>query len=400
MAEVELGQSDRASASPAGGTNGRIDAPPRPADDAGESRRGGRVRVAVSVAGCLLLAGLAAGATYWINTSEPEAERGNVTRRSAAPVDTAVVRRGDYRPRLRVLGTVEASRDITLAPRVGGQVVEVAADFEPGGLVREGEPVMRLDPADYEQALRARRSELDQAEADLAIEQGRQVVAKQEFELLADDIAPGDAALALREPQIRQARARVDAAEAAEAAIAQAQLALDRTTVTAPFDAKVLARAANVGSQVSAGESLGRIVGVDYYWIEAGVPLRDLRHIDFDSGAAAGSDVLVRQTTAASAGWSAASTPSRAWPGCWSASGTRWPARPTARRWCWARSWRSASPPGRYETSCGSTASTSGPATPCGCTPTAPSRSARRRSPSRKKTSSTSATAWTTATRS
>ncbi|MEL7238057.1 MAG: efflux RND transporter periplasmic adaptor subunit, partial [Planctomycetota bacterium] len=130
---------------------------------------------------------------------------------------------------------------------------------------------------------------------DLAIEQGRQAVARQELELLGDGIDMGDTALALREPQIRAIRARI---EAAKANVLQAQLELDRTAVVAPFDAKVLTRQANIGSQVSPGQTLGRIVGIDEYWIEAGVPLRDLPSIDF--GESDGSDVRVRQT-----GWPA-----------------------------------------------------------------------------------------------
>ncbi len=262
----------------------------------GEEPRSGWLRVAITAVGCLVLVAAAGGATYWIYANEPEAERETQTRRSAAPVETMAVTRGDYLPRLRVLGSVEPSRDIMLSPRVGGQIVEVSPDFEPGGIIAAGDPIVRLDPADYKEALRARQSELDQTEAELAIEQGRQAVAQQEFELLGGDIAPGDASLALREPQIRSIRARVDAAEAA---VAQAQLALDRVDVVAPFDAKVLDREADLGSQVAPGQAIARIVGIDHYWITAGVPLRDLQSIDFAAETGDdGSPVQVRQTTA------------------------------------------------------------------------------------------------------
>ncbi len=265
-------------------------------EPAEEDAPGTWLRVAVTVVACLVLVAAAGGATYWIYTNEPEAQRETQTRRSAAPVETMTVTRGDYQPRLRVLGTVEPARDIMLSPRVGGQIVDVSPDFEPGGIIMAGDPIVRLDPADYEQALRARQSELDQAEAELAIEEGMQAVARQEFELLGGDIAPGDASLALREPQIRSIRARVDAAQAA---VAQAQLALDRVNVVAPFDAKVLDREANLGSQVAPGQAIGRIVGIDHYWVTAGVPLRDLQSIDFAAETGDdGSPVQVRQTTA------------------------------------------------------------------------------------------------------
>ncbi|MEJ2534570.1 MAG: HlyD family efflux transporter periplasmic adaptor subunit [Gammaproteobacteria bacterium] len=100
----------------------------------------------------------------------------------------------------------------------------------------------------------------------------------------------------LREPQLKSAEARVRAARAAEA---QARLDLERTVVRAPFDAQVLERTVNLGSQVAAGEPLAELVGVDRYWVEATVPLDKLRWLVFaDGDTTDGSTVLIRQRTA------------------------------------------------------------------------------------------------------
>ena len=75
----------------------------------------------------------------------------------------------------------------------------------------------------------------------------------------------------------------------------RAELDLQRTEVVAPFDAQVLSRAINVGSQVSTGDELARLVGVDEYWVMAAVPVRSLQWIEFPStDSELGSNVRLR----------------------------------------------------------------------------------------------------------
>jgi len=266
---------------------------------ASKDQNRGVVRILVTIVVCAFLIAGAAGTSHLIFESEPKAQSEGATRRSAALVETIVVQRGDYRPRLRVLGLVEPARDIVLSPRVSGQIIGLEPEFVPGGIVSEGQKLLQIDPTDFQRLLTARRSELRQVQAELAIEQGRQLVARQEFELLGEEIDPENRSLVLREPQIESIRARV---QSAEAAVEQAQLDLDRSTVTAPFDAQILTRTVDVGSQVAPGDELARLVGVDEYWVMASVPLRDLRWLQFPSGDEQqnnqGSAVHVRHTTA------------------------------------------------------------------------------------------------------
>lgn len=240
--------------------------------------------------------GVAGGASYVIFSTEPTAQREAQTRKTAALVEVLSVERGDYRPTLSVLGQVQAARDVVMRPRVSGQIVGLGAGFVPGGLLEAGEPLVMLDAADFERAVAARRSELKQVEAELAIEEGRQRVAQREYELLGEEIDEENRSLVLREPQIAQIRARLDAARAA---LELADLELDRTTVRVPFDAQVLEQSVNVGSQVGTSDRLGRLVGIDEYWIIASVPLRDLRWITFaDQGDEAVTRASVRHSTA------------------------------------------------------------------------------------------------------
>ncbi len=235
-------------------------------------RRGRRTLVA-----CLLILLAGAALIALVFSTEPVAERAGATRQTPMLVEVVTVTRGDHRPRIVAMGTVEATQDVILRPRVRGEVVERAPAFTPGGFVTAGQVVVRLDPADHENTLRQRRSDLHQTIADLELEMGRQNVAQRDYELLAEDLAARNEALVLREPQLLSAKARVDAAQAA---VRQAELDLERTRVEAPFDAHVLAREVSLGSQVAAGDALGRLVGLDAYWVVTTLPRDELRWLE------------------------------------------------------------------------------------------------------------------------
>lgn len=239
---------------------------------------------------------LGAGGAWLIFETEPTAQRRETTRETAMLVEVSAARSGSYRPTIEVLGQVVPAREVVLRPRISGRVLEHSDAFTPGGTAAAGEVLLRIDPADYRTALQQRRSELEQARANLALEQGRQEVAEQEFALLGEELAGSDSALVLRQPQLAQARAEV---ASAEAALRRAQLNLQRTRIAAPFDAQILGREVTEGSQVNVGDPLARLVATDRYWVEASVPLSQLRWLQFDDESdAPGSTVRLRQDSA------------------------------------------------------------------------------------------------------
>ena len=242
-----------------------------------------------------ILIGAAAVITL-IFTTEPEASRSGATKETAMLVDVVTVEEGNFTPIIIATGTVQPSQDILLGSRVNGEIVDRSENFLPGGFVKKGEVLLQIDPADYENALRQAESELNQAKADLRLEMGLQEAAKKEYKLLEDTLAPANKALVLREPQLETAKSQV---ASAEAAVRQAELDLQRTTIKAPFDAYILSRNVNMGSLVSPGQSLGRLVGVDTYWVETTVPLSKLKWLDFsEEPGSSGSEVLIRNRTA------------------------------------------------------------------------------------------------------
>lgn len=239
------------------------------------------------ISGIILL--ISVVVTVFIFMTEPVAEREGATVKTAMLVDVVQVKRGDYTPTVIATGTVQAARDIILSTQVGGEVISISDQFVPGAFARKGEVLLRINPADYKNELELRKSDLQLAKADLSIEMGRQDVARKDYELVGAELSPDNKDLVLRKPQLEAAKANV---VAAQAAVDQAQLNLRRTTIRAPFDAHIISRNTNVGSQISPGTEVGRITGVHEYWAVANVPLSKVHWLRFGKDEA-GSPVKV-----------------------------------------------------------------------------------------------------------
>lgn len=233
---------------------------------------------------------------FLIFMTEPKAEREGATKETAMLVEVTEVEKGDFFPVFEVTGTVKPAKDIILSPRVSGEVIDISDRFMPGGFFRKGEVILQIDTADYKNILELRKSELMSAQSDLKIEMGRQKVAEKDYQLFDGELAEEEMSLILRQPQLEAIKAKV---KAAQADLDQAELELKRTTLKAPFDLHVISRNVNIGSQVSPGEDLGRLVGINNYWIITTIDLLKVRWLEFpEKEYEKGSEVIFRNRTA------------------------------------------------------------------------------------------------------
>ncbi len=244
----------------------------------GATPQGSQPRWRAALIPIAILAGCAVLAVVVIETS-PVAERKARPLR-ARLVEVVPAEVSTATTQVVAMGTVVATREVVLKPQVSGRVVEVSPEFVPGGRFEPGQVMLRVDPSDYELAVRQRESELAQHRADLRMEQGNQSVARLEFELLGESVSEEDRDLVLREPQLDRVRARVGAAEAA---LAQAKLDLERTVVRSPFHSWVRERGVELGTRVDSGTVLATLVGTSDYWVEVVVPVNQLRWIEIPS---------------------------------------------------------------------------------------------------------------------
>lgn len=208
-----------------------------------------------------------------------------VTVTSAEPAEHSI--------RIYAYGRVEATNPLDIRPQVEGRIIRLHPSFEAGGLIPTGEVLVKIEEADYQLALDAARSTLDKAQARLAIEGGKRRVAKEELRLLSDSMAldKDSRSLALRTPQLREARADV---LAAKNAVAQAQLQLERTRISLPQDVFVLARDRSVNELVRRGERIGRVASAVNAQVTLQIDSKQLKYLHPRSDTAPGNQVNIQ----------------------------------------------------------------------------------------------------------
>ena len=190
-------------------------------------------------------------------------------------VQTGVVAAGSGPIPVFGSGTVRPSAEVDIVPQVGGRVVWVDPGFQSGGRIAEGGTLLRIEEIDYQYRVQEAEANLAASRVALLKEQEQASIARAQHELYTSrqgkESSP-DAAnpLALREPQLKAAQAALDREEAR---LAEANLALSRTRVTAPFDGFVQEESVDVGRVVAAGQPVGRVFAANA--VEIVVPLSD-----------------------------------------------------------------------------------------------------------------------------
>ena len=172
-------------------------------------------------------------------------------------------------------GTVRPRAEIDVAAEVGGRVAWVAPAFQSGGRVGAGEALFRIDDADYRNRVQQARANVAAQRVALLQAEEEARIARAEYESFRRRSAGGSSSgqpnpLALREPQLEAARA---ALARDSASLADAELALARTEVVAPFSGVVREETVAVGQFVGPGQSVGRLFADDA--VEVAVPLAD-----------------------------------------------------------------------------------------------------------------------------
>ncbi len=172
-------------------------------------------------------------------------------------------------------GTVRPRAEIDVAAQINGKVASVAPAFQSGGRVSAGEVLFRIDDADYLNRVQQARANVAAQLVGVLQAEEEARIARAEYEGFlrrrANDTPPAEASpLTLREPQLAAARA---ALARDSAALADAELALSRTEVRAPFSGIVRTEMVDIGQFVAAGQGVGRLYADDA--VEVVVPLSD-----------------------------------------------------------------------------------------------------------------------------
>ena len=209
----------------------------------------------------LVLAAAAGGAYYeWPNlkrvqpaeNSAPAGKRGG---RGGAggviPVVAAKVQRGSIKVYFNALGTVTPIYTVTVKSRVDGELMKVM--FTEGQLVRQGDPLMEIDPRPYQ-------AQLEQAEGNMARDQALLQNARvdlQRYTVLNSQQAIPEQQLATQDALVNQ---YIGTIKTDQAAIDTAKLNLVYAHITSPITGQVGLRLVDPGNIVHASDTNGLVV--------------------------------------------------------------------------------------------------------------------------------------------
>ncbi len=246
----------------------------------------------------LVLAGAVILAMWFIKTKPAPKKQKNKTMASAVKTITASC--GSHTLMVSAMGTVVPIEDITLQPEVTGLVIWKSPNLVPGGIIKAGETLLTIDPRNYETARKQYIASLEKAKVEYQIEMARSEVAAEEWRMMGveslelksnskdpeEEHGDGETekdkagafsrakSLALREPQLRAAKIAV---MAASNLLVKATIDVERTEITAPFNAVVITEFVDRGQLVTPQSRLAQLAGTDAFRIEASLPVRDLQ---------------------------------------------------------------------------------------------------------------------------
>lgn len=195
------------------------------------------------------------------------------------PVDVISPSRQTYQFVVESQGTIRAKSMASIAPEVQGKIKSIHEAFSQGGTIPKGEPIIEIDSIDYALILKRSEANLTQAQAGLEIEKSMGLVAKQEWDELGSKEPASD--LTLRIPQLREAQAKL---AAAEADYEQAKLNIQRCRIVLDTDVIVSQKLADVGQFVRPGEPIAQVYATDVFEVRLPVRLSDLEYLSVPLG--------------------------------------------------------------------------------------------------------------------
>jgi RND family efflux transporter MFP subunit len=196
----------------------------------------------------------------------------------ATMVDAIPVERVSLNLSVFSQGSVAPRTETTLVAEVSGIIVNVSPNFVAGGFFRKGETLLEIDPSDYQAGLKRAQANLASRKAQFSEQKARADQALKDWKNMGRQGEPSD--LTLRKPQLAEAMANV---QAAEADLQKAQRDLERTRIKLPYDGLVRTKKADIGQYVAPGTPLGVTFNIDTAEIRLPLSANDVSYLDLPS---------------------------------------------------------------------------------------------------------------------
>mgnify|MGYP003677367468 CR=1 FL=1 len=210
---------------------------------------------------------VAAAAAGWLYFARSE---------NATPVTTAAVTRATVEETVLASGTMEAKQLVSVGARVSGQIETLAVAL--GDEVQKGDLIAQIDSQDQQNAVLT-------AKANLANIKAEHVLERQIKLMTSDYVSTADLESAQADVDVYKAELDALAAQKAsvEVTVSTAQIALERTRITAPISGTIVAIVNDEGQTVNATQSAPTIVKIaelDEMVVKAEISEADVVHRD------------------------------------------------------------------------------------------------------------------------
>ena len=149
---------------------------------------------------------------------------------------------------------------VGVAPRVAGPIVQIPV--KDNQAVKKGDLLFQIDPRTFQAALDQAKGVLAQTQAKLV---DLEANAKRAVDLLAQNVISREQ----YDDQVQAFEAAKADVEAAQAAVENAQLNLEFTTVVSPVDGYLTNVNTSPGTYVAAGQQLLALVDTSTFWVAA-----------------------------------------------------------------------------------------------------------------------------------
>ena len=214
----------------------------------------------------------------WLNFARSE---------TAEPATTAAVTRATVDETVLASGTIEAKQLVSVGARVSGQIETLAVAL--GDEVEKGDLIAQIDSQDQQNDVLTAKANLANIKAQIAAKNAGLIKAERVLErqtklVTSNYISKEDLDTAQADVDVYKAELDALAAQQAsvEVTVSTAQIALDRTRITAPISGTVVAIVNDEGQTVNATQSAPTIVKLaelDRMVVKAEISEADVVHV-------------------------------------------------------------------------------------------------------------------------
>lgn len=206
------------------------------------------------------------------------------------PPTTAAVARGTVEETVLASGTMEAKQLVSVGARMSGQIETLAVAL--GDTVKKGDLIALIDSQDQQNDVLTAKANLANIKAQIAAKNASLVkadltLARQIKLVTSNYVSKEDLDSAQAEVDVYKAEldALIAQKESVEVTVSAAQIALDRTKITAPISGTVVAIVNDEGQTVNASQSAPTIVklaDLDKLVVKAEISEADVVHVKPD----------------------------------------------------------------------------------------------------------------------